>query len=1296
MGCRWMVRLLQLLLLLLASGLIAAEPAPAHAELGLPFLRNYTPKEYGAHAQNWCVTQDARGVIYAGNNDGVLEFDGERWRLIHTEKRTVVRALAAAPDGRVYVGAVGEIGMLVADANGSLNYVSLLDRLPPADRVFDDVHHIFVRGNDVFFATYARLIRLRGNEVRSWIPDVAFHRAFMSRDRIFIRERGRGLMELVGDELQRVPGTEAMADERVDFVLPWHDTGLLIGSFDGALRVLDERQLRALDTAAAEPLRRDLMFSGVQLIDGGYAIGTFRGGVYFLDRDGQPRGHLDKPNGLQDDTVLGMMVDRQGGLWLSLDRGLSRVESEVPLTRFDERNGLAGAVLSLHRHRGQFYAGTTQGVSRLQPEQPARFLPVGGMHGQTYAFLTVGDDLLVGNNDGTYLVGDDTAVQVQQGVTGTTMALLASAVVPGRVYVGLWDGLAILRHADGHWIDEGRIAGVNLTVTSLFEEADGRLWIGTWNDGVVRLGFATDADGHVIVAQQQRFDETAGLPQLRDNYVQRVDGEALFSTHRGLMHFNSGTQRFEADPRFARLFGDTPRWVVYRAAGTTAAALWLQTVDENSGHKQAGLAQLTDGDATWSPQPLSAMAESWIETIYADVGGVIWFGGADGLFRFDSTKPTVPAPTTSTLVRKVSDSDLDTTLFGGAGPMPQLNLPFAANALRFEFAKPHYDSGDSMQYQTWLAGNDRTWSDWSSENFRAYTNLHERAYTLHLRSLDREGRISDTTNYAFRILPPWYRTIWAYLSYLLAGVLMFHILLRWRMAHARAENQALEAVVSDRTAELREKNLLLDAARLRAEAARQAADLSRSRAEDANRAKTVFLANMSHELRTPLNAVLGFAQLMDRQPQRSADDHRHLATILRSGEHLLDLINDVLSLSRIEAGVLALDVTRFDLRALIENVCELMRMRADARDLWLRIEVATLPKTVSGDARKLSQILLNLLGNAVKFTAHGGVTLRVRWHDGHAEFEVEDTGPGIAAHELGQLFAPFVQTEAGRAAKEGTGLGLALSRDMARLMGGDIVARSVPGCGATFILRVALAESSEGVVASERGDRRRVRSLVPGQTPRRILIVDDIDDNRTLLSGLLQAVGYDVRQATNGEEALTTWRDWRPHLIWLDKRMPGMDGTEVARRIRDEERRLGRERVAILALSASALEHQRAEILASGCDDFLSKPFREGMIFAKMADYLGVQYVYDLDDTATADLPALAAPDRERLSQLPASWLASMRRALAAGDLQSAMNGVTAIEAEHAELAVQLRALLAAYRLDDLDILLAAATPGAP
>jgi signal transduction histidine kinase/ligand-binding sensor domain-containing protein/response regulator of citrate/malate metabolism len=1271
---------------------VAATGNPPPSEAGLPFLRNYAPRDYGAHGQNWVVVQDPRGVIYAGNNDGVLEFDGERWRLIRTAQRTIVRALAAAPDGRIYVGGLGEIGMLEADAQGQMHYVSLMDRLAPEDRRFDDVHHVFVHGQDIYFATYARLIRLRGDHARAWVPDRAFHRAFMARDRLFIRERGRGLMRLVDDALQPVAGIEPLGEDRIDLILPWgSNEGLLIGSRDTGLYVLEGGSLRPFDAATNETLRRDLPYSGVQLPDGGYAIGTFQGGVHLLDGGGQLRGRIDKRRGLQDDTVLGMAVDRQGGLWLALDRGLSRIETDLPLTRFDERNGLNGAVLSLHRHRGVLHAGTAQGAYRLQAGADARFVPIPGLRGQTYAFLSVGEELLVGNNDGTFRIGEGAVTQLQAGVTGTTTALLASRTFPGRVYVGLWDGLALLRREDGRWIDEGRVAGVDLTVSSMLEAADGQLWLGTWNHGVARLQFAQAAEGKLRLVAQERFDASAGLPQPNDNFVQDIGGEMLFSTHQGLLRFDAGRRRFEPDPRFGELFGDARRWVVYGVGQALPDGLWMQTVDESSGLKQAGLARPRGTAWAWSPQPLAAIAGTWIEKIHVDADGGAWFGGSDGLFRLDPRTESTPAPAFRTLVRPVVAGRDEAPRFGGDGETVVPTLAHADHRLRFEFAATHYDSGDGAEYQTWLEGNDRDWSPWNREDFREYTNLREGDYLLQVRARNREGVIGTTAEYAFRILPPWYRTAWAYLAYAALAALLLHLLLRWRMARVQAENLALERVVAQRTAELRDRNAQLDESRRRAEQERLAADQARARAEEANRAKTVFLANMSHELRTPLNAVLGFAQLMDRQPARSADDRRHLATIQRSGEHLLGLINDVLSLSRIEAGVLALDVAPFDLRALIGNVCELMRMRAEAKDLWLRVDAAELPATVGGDARKLSQILLNLLGNAVKFTRDGGVTLRVRWREGVGEFVVEDSGPGIGADERAHLFEPFAQTEAGRAAKEGAGLGLALSRDMARLMGGDLALVSAPGEGARFRLHVALPQRDDVLPAPERGDRRRVRALAPGQAPPRVLVVDDIDDNRAVLCGLLRAVGFELREAADGAQALQVWRDWQPQLIWLDKRMPDMDGTEVARRIRAEEARLGRTRVAILALSASALEHQRDDILASGCDDFLPKPFREGLIFAKMAEHLGLHYVYEDEAIPQPQPPAGGAPDPARLAGLSDAWLATMRQALATGDVQAAANALATIATADPELASPLQAMLAAYRLDELDALFAAA-----
>ena len=286
------------------------------------------------------------------------------------------------------------------------------------------------------------------------------------------------------------------------------------------------------------------------------------------------------------------------------------------------------------------------------------------------------------------------------------------------------------------------------------------------------------------------------------------------------------------------------------------------------------------------------------------------------------------------------------------------------------------------------------------------------------------------------------------------------------------------------------------------------------------------------------------------------------------------------------------------------------------------------------------QILLNLVGNAVKFTEAGGVTLRVSWRGGRAKFEVEDTGPGIAPEELPRLFEPFVQTETGQRSKEGTGLGLALSRDLARLMDGDITVESTPGRGSSFHVEVSLPEAAAKLPAAP--DQRRVASLAPGQEGIRILVVDDTAVNRAVLSRLLSEVGFEVREASTGDGALALWRSWRPHLIWMDKRMGGLDGLEVTRRIRAEEKSTGERRIPIIALSASALEHERGEILAAGCDDFTAKPFRESTIFEKLREHLGVRYSYD------DDVPAVAVPAANET-------LAVARDAPPAGD--SAHNG---------------------------------------
>ena len=377
---------------------------------------------------------------------------------------------------------------------------------------------------------------------------------------------------------------------------------------------------------------------------------------------------------------------------------------------------------------------------------------------------------------------------------------------------------------------------------------------------------------------------------------------------------------------------------------------------------------------------------------------------------------------------------------------------------------------------------------------------------------------------------------------------------------------------------------------------------AKEKAEVANRAKSEFLANMSHELRTPLNAILGFSQLMERDSNLSSPQRNSLGIINRSGEHLLNLLNDVLEMSKIEAGRTTLTTTAFDLLLLLQTLQEMFQIRATAKNLSLQFDLAAdVPQYILSDESKLRQILINLLGNAIKFTQVGGVILTVAQlntiePDRNCQqliFKVQDTGKGIKETEKEGVFEPFVQTATGTQSEDGTGLGLAISRQFARLLGGDLTFTSVVGRGSTFALEITV-EIAKSYQLQASLDKPRVIGIAPNQSQYQILVVDDKEANRELLVKFLITVGFQTRTATNGREAIAISQQWQPDLIWMDMRMPIMDGYEATRQIKAHPS--GKKPI-IIALTATAFEEERGKILDVGCDDFVRKPFKEEDIF---------------------------------------------------------------------------------------------------
>jgi len=456
-------------------------------------------------------------------------------------------------------------------------------------------------------------------------------------------------------------------------------------------------------------------------------------------------------------------------------------------------------------------------------------------------------------------------------------------------------------------------------------------------------------------------------------------------------------------------------------------------------------------------------------------------------------------------------------------------------------------------------------------------------------------------------------------------------------------------------------------------------------ADAANRAKSIFLANMSHELRTPLNAILGFTQLLVRNSQIKSEQREQLEIILRSGEHLLALINDILDLSKIEAGRITQNVEIFNLERMLDNLYDMLESRSEIKGLKFNIiRSKQLPKYIKADQNKLRQILINLLGNAIKFTKSGRVTLEVTTsskssaihspedyqsdfakriakanqfnaqpsdplHRDRLIFAVTDTGPGIAREELQSLFDAFFQSQSGKQSNEGTGLGLAISQQFVKLMGGQIAVESTLGKGSVFKFDIQFqpvaADELEDLLAQSEIEVSTARSMViglaPNQPPYRILVVEDIWASRKLLVKLLEQIGFEVQQASHGEEAVSLWHSWQPHLIFMDIRMPVMDGYQATKEIRAS---VNGEAPIIIALTASAFESERAAIISAGCNDFLPKPFPENLLLEKISFYLGVKYIYQESCSISADAPAIPQIKMtpEDLAVMPSEWISQL------------------------------------------------------
>ncbi len=1272
-GCLFFV----LTLLLVVSGLAS------QSEIGFSRTRYFAPSDYGGHGQVFQSVQDRQGVIYVTSYAAVFAFDGERWESIRIPDTGFLYGLVLLDDDRIAVCGVGQIGFLENDGRGGRVFESLLPEIPEEYRSeIGEMWDLYATDEGLFFFTQRLMLRWSKGEMKVWrFETERMIYGFNSGSSIYIQSLGSGLYRLDGDEIVEVNTDPLFLNPGPRMIVDNDEGALLVVTSKDGLWHLTEGKVTRFETEADETLKTGIFNRGLVLPSGDLALGTINLGLVVMSRDGKFLQHHREGNGLPNNSITQLSLDREQGLWCSLGAGLARVDMAGALSYYDLRNGLPSvSVREILRFRDTVYLASGQGLFRLRPvalpEHP-RWERVPGVQGEMFDLIEHDDSLFAAVQSNVVQIVGDEVIPVWQG-DDLIRAVVPSKRDPNLLYIGTRQGLGISAKVDGVWEKGARVDGNRVYVQSIEEMPNGDVWVGTQRSGVWRFrseGLGLDwSEG----ASGVSFGEEQGLPTHAPLFVRR-SGEQLRVEGVGPnFWWNESSQKFESEGEtLANPPLDGWAWdVVVRDA--TKENAWGSVYplagaadDFSLYYGRESIDGAGDRSFTWMPpeifEPVGGVNYEYLE----DGGAVLWVGGSNGLMRWDLDKAplgTVPFPL-EPIIREIT--------FEGAQSLEKMGaneanpeFEYNATALRFSFAAPVMGGGLRPEYQTKLEGFESDWSYWDRETSREFTNLSEGSYRFIVQARTALGVSSTVAEWSFVVLPPWYRAPWAYALYLAIGLLFVWALVRWRLAAARRENVRLEAIVAERTSALVENEAALR--------------MARDDAERANRAKSQFLANMSHELRTPLNGILGYAQVLSRDSEITPRNRDRVAIVESSGKHLLKLINEVLDLSKIEAGRMEVKLSAVSMDGLIRTAKGVFQHRIDEKGLEFSVTLGpSLPRSVFLDEQKVGQVLFNLLGNAVKFTERGRIELSVeigRSSD-NIRFSVSDTGPGITAEAQELIFEPFKQLENESTAEEGTGLGLAISSKLVSAMGGELGLESVLGEGSTFWFELPLERAEQFVDEIEATSAVRRRCVEIG---RRILVVDDVAVNRGVVKEILEPLGFVVEQAAGGEEALQMIVNRQPDLVLLDMRMEPLDGAETVRRLRKMKEGEG---LPVLAFSASAIGFTVENAREIGCDDFISKPFEWDEMLDRIGGLLNLTWeTEELEPVSSSEAGA-------RFSEEDLEALKSLAHRGEPAGLKAKLEEIGKREPELDGIVRDLHLLVSRFRIQELSERLSALEP---
>lgn len=1174
-------------------------------EAGIPYATYLPPKTYQANPQNWAALQLSNGVMVFGNGDGILAFDGSRWHLLPMVNRNLVRSLAIADQNTLFAGGYNEIGFVSFDASGTPQYQSLVPKIGSRLRDFGHVWNITVVQEQIYFSTDNGLLKYdRTTDRFSKLElEIEASRAYLVHNdgKISFQSPNQSLFVIENDKVSIAAGGDFYQNKRITAILPFNNQTKLVCTLEHGLFLYDGKKSTRFTSQVNEFLEINRLYKAVKLTNGNFAFATLLRGVVIINSLGEVVHHLEKGKGLGDNAVYNIMEDHQGAMWVMMSVGISRVELQTPMTWFDERNGITGAINDIIRYNNIIYAGTMLGFFKLNPgkalEKSAQFQKIPEISTSVWAIVERHGSLLLATDEGTVELKNNRYEFLDE-YSGAVMC--ASTYDPTVVFVGLTDGIVILKFENEKWKSLGTIPGVTADVGEINEDSNGNLWLGTFSEGVLQLKFPSNG----IIRDYMKptvnhYGPANGLPV---GYVQltTVGDELLFRVepYRTLYRFNPTSNSFEKYTFQGKyLWYDSA--TVYPFSNERNNATWFAKINPDNNSFDFILST----SAKHENITFSRVREDVDEVLFVDDNGVAWLGGLDGIVRFDINKSENRQEKFATILNNIKIND-DSILYRGFGQPVQSNaFSYDFNTISFSLGATSFDLYEENEYQFMLEGYDDDWSPWTTDVSKSYTKIPEGKYTFKARTKNIYGGVTPEVEYSFSIRPPWYRHTIAYIIYglLISGAVYSLVDLRSRKLEK--EKAVLENIVMERTAEVSRKNLQLE----------QQAEELKTQTEQLKEMDTIksnFFTNISHEFRTPLSLIM--APLEKNLAEGKADPESEM--MYRNSKRLQTLINQLLDLSKLEAGKMKLFLSRNDVAGFVRRIVSSFDSLAQSKVITFHVTIPDESKNVYFDADKLETILNNLLSNAFKFTPEGGeVWFSMDTSQGNVfRFVISDTGPGIPEKDQQKIFNRFYQADGSVTREyEGSGIGLALTKELIHLMQGDVQVDSKPGSGATFTVTLPLSTDGSSTIPEEisieptqyflNGKHEPIQAVAKENRENySILLVEDNRDLSAYLHGILEKT-YDVRVAYDGEEALAVVNENMPDLILSDMMMPRMDGFTLCETIRNQE---ATSHIPFILLTARSSVENRLAGLELGADDYMTKPFHVAELEARIRNLL--------------------------------------------------------------------------------------------